>query len=72
MKPGQRLYGVQWDGQPTEVMPAATFEAANADDAGVLDLVRGLAHGESIRIGGGAAPAVTIECVVLSGKMLGQ
>ena len=60
-----RRYRLTWDDTPPgEDVGADTFAAINGPDA--PDVVLGslkLTLGQSLRIGGGAAPIVTITCI---------
>ena len=51
---------VSWDGAEVKTVPQDRFLAENADDPFVCAAVLALADGQSVTLGGGAAPMVLI------------
>ena len=57
-----KVLAVSWDGEEVRMVPLDTFLADNAEDAFVCGAVLALKRGESVNLGGGAAPL----CVVVA------
>lgn len=52
-----------WQDEDPEECPLAAFLAANEEDEDTCAEVRALAVGQSVRLGGGAAPIMDVERV---------
>lgn len=51
---------VSWDGEEADIVSLDEFLADNADDAFVTAAVGALKAGESVALGGGAAPMLVV------------
>lgn len=51
---------VSWDGREVEMTTRAAFIEANAADPFICAAVLGLKHGQSVTLGGGAAPMLVV------------
>ncbi len=56
----KRALLVSWDGEEVQTVPLDSFLADNAEDAFVCGAVGALKAGESVSLGGGAAPMVVV------------